>query len=593
MGSVIVVNNNSYIIVTIAMLSMLLLTIETSTITTTTTPTPSPSPTPTPQVYQTYNLYDICSQRNVNQIQLKVNENKGSVIPAILYLLVNDNVSQVNANQTTPTKTTTPITDCAIRLTIGSAIQWPKSNGFIVGIDDLLMGDRDSIEIVGSDHMVINWSKNNTNSSGVAYGVVKGAVFNGTDFLDIRFRSDNLFNTIRLQLIITPFEEPLFDYCLSTDDSKCLVNNSSKQCIPRSLRCDGHRNCANGDDEINCGDNDDQYTTILPQNTTTTTGDDNYNNNTDTIDTDLSLKNTTYNEYNLKKICQNSSSTVNGINGIINLSSTGSTGTNNNSTNIPAIIYLLADDNKNLSLTNCTIRFVTPSKKGLLLGVDSLAIGTGDYLAIGSGDKQQREVDWFHNSTGSQVGLAFKTNVQIVDLTFHGGNASNSSFSLIMTPYDVPIMGYCFSTSNLKCRTPYGDDYQCVSKQYQCDGHRNCANGEDESKCPRPVPSTTTTPPTPTTTTTTPEPKPTTSTSPKPSTTTTTAAPTPKPTTKPGPTPAPSPTPSPSTLSGGQIAGIVIGVLIAALLLVFIVYKVVKKRQNGGINSGYSPVNDN
>ncbi|XP_054152777.1 proteoglycan 4-like [Oppia nitens] len=292
----------------------------------------------------------------------------------------------------------------------------------------------------------------------------------------------------------------------------------------------------------------------------------------ETIDTNLlSLKteNITYNEYNLKNFCLNSSnssssSTVNGINGIINLSSsTGSTGTNINSTNIPAIVYLLADDNKNMSLTNCTIRFVVPIKKGLLIGVDSIAIDSGDYLAIGSSDK--RVVYWFHNKTGSQVGLAFKQkNVQTVDLTFHGGNASNSSFSLIMTPYDVSIMGYCFSSTNLKCRTDDGD-YQCLSRQYQCDGHRNCADGNDENRCPTPSPTTTTTTtttPKPTTTTpkpTTTTPKPTTTT-PKPITTTPkSTTTTPKPTPKPIPTPTPGPSPSPTTsrqqpLSGGQIA---------------------------------------
>jgi len=212
----------------------------------------------------------------------------------------------------------------------------------------------------------------------------------------------------------------------------------------------------------------------------------------------------------------------------------------------------------------------TSSKKGLILGIDDIHIGSNDnetcsdYIIIQGSDSKDK-TKWCRNNKTDISGEEFPGQSHI-DIGFHAGNASNSSFTLIVTEFEAPSFGYCFSNKNLKCSSKAGK--QCVSKAYQCDGYRNCPEGDDENGCHY-TPITTTTPSNHTTPPTTPSTTPRT-----------------KPTTP--PTTTPSPKPEPKGLGGGIIALIVIGVLIAAAIVVFVIFKCLKRRRE---NNGYSAVN--
>ncbi|CAG2162439.1 unnamed protein product [Oppiella nova] len=334
--------------------------------------------------------------------------------------------------------------------------------------------------------------------------------------IDIAFNFPNN-NGSHFKLIITPFKKPALNECESNAPYKC-VNSSQILCISDGFSCDGIDNCPNGSDENACP----------------TTSNDFY--------TDFCNKG--------KAI-------------IVTL------------TKPSVILHLYANESQNLTETDCVVRIEmsTSSKKGLILGIDDIHIGSNDnetcsdYILIQGSDSDKTK--WCRNNKTDISGKEFPRQSHI-DIGFHAGKASNSSFTLIVTEFEEPsLFGLCFSNKNLKCSSKAGK--QCVSKAYQCDGYRNCPEGDDENDCPS-APTTTTTTTTPSNHTTPPTPPSTTPHTPQPTT-----------------TPSPSPKPEPKGgLGGGFIALIVIGVLIVAAIVVFVIFKCLKKRRE---NNGYSAVN--
>ncbi|CAG2165682.1 unnamed protein product [Oppiella nova] len=188
----------------------------------------------------------------------------------------------------------------------------------------------------------------------------------------------------------------------------------------------------------------------------------------------------------------------------------------------------------------------TSSKNGLIVAMDDIHIGShdnetcSDYVLIQGSTSTATK--WCRNKTDIS-GIEFPGQSH-VDIGFHAANST-------------PSFGYCFSKNNTKCSSR--DGKQCISNAYQCDGHRNCPEGDDENGCPL-TPTTTITPTHHTTSSATP------------STTPYTTHQTTHPTYVP---PYPIPTPKPPGPSGGLLALLVMVSLIVGL----------KKRRD---HSGYS-----
>ncbi|CAG2110792.1 unnamed protein product [Medioppia subpectinata] len=461
---------------------------------------------------------------------------------------------------------------CSVRI-----IMSPKVDGLIVSVENISIINLDQscdnyIEFGSSP--IAKWC--NTSDARPLQFADSG--------VDIVFNFPN--NSSYFKLIVTPYTKPVFNECLASTPFKCQ-DSGEVFCISNGFTCDGIDNCPAGNDETNCAQSSSPQIDIIT---------DSYGTN-ETI-TEVKPYETTpvlttgrpfeemfadkYAKYNISDHCGNQTAQM------ITLKK------DKNDITIPAILYLSANESRLLKEKDCSFRIQIPissllTKRGIVLGIDNINIGSAndscsDYLLIKS-SVDETSTKWCNSNT-THIGMAFKGKSGSVDIQFHAGNHSNSSFNLIVTEFHDPIMSYCISNSDIKCSSNAGK--QCVSKSFKCDGHRNCPEGDDETTCPKPAPITPT--PTPITTTITPN-----TTTTKPPSPTPTPPPTPSPTPAPSPTPTPAPTPSPSPtpkpdgLSGGIIALIVIGSLIGAAIVVFIIYKYVKRSRE---NTGYSPLNE-
>ena len=111
----------------------------------------------------------------------------------------------------------------------------------------------------------------------------------------------------------------------------------------------------------------------------------------------------------------------------------------------PAILHLSRSDSRKLNQSDCIIRFLIPSKahwyspsSGLSVGIDNISLGNklnnscDNFIEI-SGFKS-KPIKWCEDKK-NDIGVSFRGS-DYIDIQFHAGVDSNSSFEIIITPFE-------------------------------------------------------------------------------------------------------------------------------------------------------------
>ena len=108
---------------------------------------------------------------------------------------------------------------------------------------------------------------------------------------------------------------------------------------------------------------------------------------------------------------------------------------NSNEVIVPAILQLSREESQRFNQSDCFVRF--SSSEGMVVGIDNISIGSNnnkscdDFIEI-IDEKSNATTKWCNKT--DNIGMSFSAGDNI-DVVFHAGSDSNSSFRLVITPY--------------------------------------------------------------------------------------------------------------------------------------------------------------
>ena len=110
----------------------------------------------------------------------------------------------------------------------------------------------------------------------------------------------------------------------------------------------------------------------------------------------------------------------------------------------PLILHLSQTDSRKLDKRDCFVRILIPSEPwylsgGLLVGIDNISLGNKvnnfceNFIEI-SDSLKSKSTEWCEDKNNN-IGVSYEGN-DFIDIQFHAGIDSNSSFELIITPFE-------------------------------------------------------------------------------------------------------------------------------------------------------------